>query len=139
MQRVGAPVQLAFRVNRSHRLSEFTSYVQLPHAPAADVSLIIASEAIDSAQFAARQVEFIRHVFGYIAYLREQARETPVSDAFLPAFVTLLEVLQLNAPVEADQCAAQLIRIMKVTFPDLDFDAAQILEPSIANSKRPDA
>lgn len=120
-------------------MSEFTPYVRLPHAPVADVSLTIASESIDSAQFAARQVEFIRHLFGHTAYLREHARATPVSDAFLPVFVTLLEVLQLNAPDESRQCAAQLIQIMKVNFPDLDFDAVEILAPAVVHSERPDA
>ncbi|EJO59661.1 hypothetical protein BURMUCF2_B0271 [Burkholderia multivorans CF2] len=38
-------------------------------------------------EFAAHQIEFIQRVFSYSAYLREHARETPVSDSFLIAFV----------------------------------------------------
>ncbi|CAE6734387.1 hypothetical protein R69927_02271 [Paraburkholderia domus] len=120
-------------------MSDFTSYVRLPHTLTADKPSIVASGSIDDDQFAARQVEFVRHLFGYCTYLHEHARTTPVSDAFLAVFVMLLEVLELNAPIEARQCATQLARIMQVTFPGLEVETKQILDSAIAKSKRPDA
>lgn len=120
-------------------MSDFTSYVRLPHTLTFDKSSIVASGSIDDDQFAARQIEFVRHLFGYCTYLREHARATPVSDAFLAVFVMLLEVLELNAPIEARQCAKQLAQIMQVTFPDLEVEMIQILDSAIAESKRFDA
>jgi hypothetical protein len=94
---------------------------------------------MDDAQFEARQVEFIRHLFGYCAYLREHGRAAPVSDAFLAVLVKLLEVLELNAPSEARQCAAQLARIMQVTVPDLDVLSSPIIASRMAESTGPEA
>lgn len=93
---------------------------------------------MDDAQFEARQVDFIRHLFGYCAYLREHGRENPVSDAFLPVLVKLLEVLELNAASEARQCASQLIRIMQVTFPDLGAPPHMVIASEMAGSKSPE-
>jgi hypothetical protein len=104
------PLSSVLSHNRSPRLNDLTSYVRLPHMPASLKLLTVASEPIDDDQFSARQIEFIRQLFGYSAYLREHARTTPVSDAFLPAFVMLLEVMELNSALEARQCAAQLPR-----------------------------
>ena len=99
-------------------MNHLTSYVRLPPLRTSEETLTIASEPIDENQFAARQIEFVRHLFGYRAYLREQTRATPTSDAFLPVLVMLLETLELNSPVEARQCVAQLTQIMPVIFSD---------------------
>lgn len=120
-------------------MSDFTSYVRLPHTLTVDKSLIVASDSIDENQFAAHQVEFVRHLFGYCTYLREHARTTPMSDAFLAMFVMLLEVLELNAPIEARQCATHLVRIMQVTFPNLEVETTEMLNSASAESKRSDA
>jgi hypothetical protein len=72
---------------------------------------------LDDEQFAAQQIEFIKLLFGYIAYLREHSRETPVADAFLSTFVNLLETMQANAPDEARSCALKLQQIIGVLFP----------------------
>jgi hypothetical protein len=120
-------------------LSEFTPYVRLPHTLTVDKPSVVASGSIDDDQFAAHQVEFVRQLFGYCTYLREHARTTPVSDAFLAVFVMLLEVLELNAPIETRQCITELGRIMQVTFPGLEVETKQILDSTIAGSKRSDA
>jgi len=120
-------------------LSDNTSYVRLPHTLTADRTLTVASAPMDDAQFEAHQVDFIRHLFGYCAYLREHGRETPVSDAFLPVLVKLLEVLELNAPSEARQCAAQLTRIMQVTFPDLGALSRTVIASEMVESKSSDS
>ncbi len=129
------PLDIAFRYNRSLRLNDLTSYVRLPHGHDSVNPLTVASEPMDDDQFSARRIEFIRHLFGYSAYLREHARATPVSDAFLPVFVMLLEVLELNAPIEARQCVAQLTQVIRVTFPGLDVDPVQALETAITELK----
>lgn len=120
-------------------MSDFPSYVRLPHGLTGDQSLIVASASIDDDQFAGRRVEFVCHLFGYCNYLREHARATPVSDAILVVFVMLLEVLELNAPAEARQCAKQLAQIMQLTFPDLEMELIQNLGSVVAESKRSDA
>ena len=97
-------------------MSEFSS-IRLPVALHALASDAIVSDALDGEQFAARQVEFIKDLFGYVAYLRERSRATPVADAFLATFVNLLEALELNAPGEAQACAVQLQQIIPVIFP----------------------
>jgi hypothetical protein len=51
----------------------------------------------------------------------------------------LLEVLELNAPIETRQCITELGRIMQVTFPGLEVETKQILDSTIAGSKRSDA
>ena len=81
-------------------MSEFR-YIRLPivlhpHAPE-----VHASESLDDEQFAVQQVAFIKALFGYVAYLRECSRETPIADAFLSTFVNLLETLEANGPGEA--------------------------------------
>ncbi|MFM0610221.1 hypothetical protein PQR05_37610 [Paraburkholderia sediminicola] len=120
-------------------MNDSTSYVRLPHTLTSANPLTVASEPIDGDQFSARQIELVRHLFGYCAYLREHARTTPMSDAFLPVFVLLLEVLELNAPLEARQCVAQLSQVIRVTFPDLEVDTAQAMESAIAELKRSEA
>ncbi|MGA7777601.1 MAG: hypothetical protein WCA85_07785 [Paraburkholderia sp.] len=81
-----------------------------------------AAKALDTAQFDARQVEFIQAVFGYAAYLSRNDRETPVVDAFLATFVNLLETMPANAPGEASACALRLQRIIDVIFPTAGSD-----------------
>lgn len=131
---LATPIQLLLR-EPEFRLSDLTSYVRLPHTLTSDKPTI-ASVPIDEDQFAARQIDFVRHLFGYCAYLREHDRTTPVSDAFLPVFVMLLEVLELNSPLEARQCAVQLSQIIAVTFPDLQIDTTRILESAIAEIRK---
>lgn len=100
-------------------MSDLTTYVRLP-AALSDKRLAVVPPSIDDDEFAAQQIEFIRQVFSYGAYLREHKRETPVSDAFLTAFVNLVEAMDTNAPGDARRCVAQLQDIFRVVFPELD-------------------
>ncbi|MBB3261727.1 hypothetical protein F4827_006649 [Paraburkholderia bannensis] len=94
-------------------------YVALPHTLATKQTVTIPSGPLDDAQFAAHELEFVRHLFGYADFLRNCSRETPVSDAFLPVLVMLLEIIDLNAPLEARRCVSQLKQILEITFPDV--------------------
>jgi hypothetical protein len=71
----------------------------------------------DDEQFIARQIEFIRYVFGRSEFLHAHARATPRSDAFLSAMVTLIDVLVENDPVEGEHCVAQLRNVLDAVFP----------------------
>lgn len=101
-------------------MSDSPDYVRLPHTLGADKPLVLADASLTDEQFIERQREFVKHLFGYCTLLRERSREMPVSDAFLPVFVMLFEVLDLNAPDESRYCATQLHQIMQVLFPGLD-------------------
>jgi hypothetical protein len=105
-----------------------TSYIRLPSA-LSDAPLLVLPPSLDDDEFAAHQVEFIQRVFGYCEFLRAHSRETPVSDAFLAAFVNLFEVMHTNAPEDAHRCAAQLQEILRVVFPGLEPDARPPVEP----------
>lgn len=96
-----------------------TSYIRLPSA-LSDAPLLVLPPPLDDDEFAAHQVEFIQRVFGYCEFLRAHSRETPVSDAFLAAFVNLFDVMNINAPEDARRCAAQLRDILRVVFPGPD-------------------
>ena len=100
-------------------MTEPTPYVTLPHTLVARQAVAIPAGPLDEGQFAAHELEFVRCLFGYSEYLRTGSRETPVSDAFLSVLVMLLETIDLNAPLEARRCAAQLKQIVDVMFPDL--------------------
>lgn len=91
--------------------------VRLPWVLNAHGVEVDACGALDTDQFDARQVEFIQAVFGYSVFLSQNARETPVADAFLATFVNLLETMQANAPSEASACALRLQQIIGVIFP----------------------
>jgi hypothetical protein len=106
-----------------------TSYIRLPSA-LSDAPLVVLPPSLDDDEFAAHQVEFIQRVFGYCEFLRARSRETPVSDAFLAAFVNLFEVVNTNAPEDARRCAGQLQEILRVVFPGLDLDAQPPVEPA---------
>jgi len=105
-----------------------TSYIRLPSALSA-AALVVLPPSLDDDEFAAHQVEFIQRVFGYCEFLRAHSRETPVSDAFLAAFVNLFEVMNTNAPEDAHRCAAQLQQILHVVFPGLDSNGRPPVEP----------
>lgn len=98
-----------------------TSYVRLP-AGLVDHRVAVVSRVLDDDEFAAQQIEFIKHVFGYCAYLSEHARETPVSDAFLAVFVNLFEAIDANAPEDARRCAKQLMIVLQAVFPGFECD-----------------
>jgi hypothetical protein len=100
-------------------LTDPIRYVALPHTLATKQTVTIPSGPLDDAQFAAYELEFVRHLFGYADFLRNCSRETPVSDAFLPVLVMLLEIIDLNAPLEARRCVSQLKQILEITFPDV--------------------
>jgi hypothetical protein len=104
-------------------MSQFTS-VRLPVALNSLGPEVCASESMDTEEFEARQVEFVQAVFGYAAFLTENARETPVADAFLATLVNLLETMQANAPGEASACALRLQQVIGVIFPRTEFDAS---------------
>jgi hypothetical protein len=103
------------------RMSDSPSYIRLPSALSGK-PLAVVSPSLDDDQFAAHQVEFIRHVFGYCAYLRERSRETPMSDAFLSVFVNLFDAMDANAPDDARRCAGQLLKIFRVVIPEFDLE-----------------
>ncbi|MFM0290909.1 hypothetical protein [Paraburkholderia megapolitana] len=100
-------------------MSDITNYIRLPSA-LSDKRLMTVPSSIDDDEFAAHQIEFVRHVFSYCAHLHEHARETPVSDAFLAVFVNLFEVMDTNAPDDARRCALQLREVFRVIFPELE-------------------
>jgi hypothetical protein len=100
-------------------MSDYRPYIRLPIHMFTGRPSILISEAHDDEQFAAHEVEFVRHLFGRCAYLREHSRTTPVSDAFLSVFVNLIDILEANAPSEARKCVTQLRQVIKVVFPDL--------------------
>lgn len=100
-------------------MSDSPSYVRLPFS-LSDRPLAVIPASLDDDEFAAHQVEFIKHVFGYCAYLREHRRETPVSDAFLSVFVNLFEAMDANAPGDARRCAGQLLKVFRVVVPGFD-------------------
>jgi hypothetical protein len=102
-------------------MNDTSSYVRLP-AGLVERRLAVIPLALDDDEFAAQQIEFIKHVFGYCVYLREHARETPVSDAFLAVFVNLFEAIDANAPEDARRCATQLVGVLQVVFPGFDCD-----------------
>jgi hypothetical protein len=103
-------------------MSDTPSYIRLPYA-LSDRPLAVIPPSLDDDQFAAQQVEFIKHVFGYCAYLREHSRETPVSDAFLSVFVNLFDAMDANAPGDARRCAGQFLKILRVVVPEFDIEA----------------
>lgn len=102
-------------------MNDSSSYVRLP-AGLSNRLLAVAPSPLGDDEFAAQQIEFIRHAFGHCAYLREHAREAPVCDAFLGVFVNLFEAMDVNAPEEARRCAVQLRAILQVVFPGFDCD-----------------
>lgn len=102
-------------------MTDFFSYIKLP-AGLSDRNLTLVPESLDDDQFAARQIEFVRHVFGYCSFLSDHERETPVSDAFLTVFVNLFDVMDSNAPDDARRCAGQLMKVLQVIFPDIERD-----------------
>jgi hypothetical protein len=104
-------------------MNDSSQYLRLP-AGLSDRQLAVTPPPLEDDEFAAQQIEFIRHVFGHCAYLREQGRETAVGDAFLSVFVNLFEAMDVNAPEEARRCAAQLRGVLRIVFPGFDSDAA---------------
>ncbi|WP_180970416.1 hypothetical protein [Burkholderia sp. WAC0059] len=102
-------------------MNDSSQYIRLP-AGLSDRLLAVTPSPLEDDEFAAQQIEFIRHVFGHCTYLREQGREAPVGDAFLGVFVNLFEAMDVNAPEEARRCAIQLRGILRVIFPELDCD-----------------
>jgi hypothetical protein len=99
-------------------MNEFSS-IRLPAALHSHAQELRASGTLDEEQFAVQQAEFIKALFGYVAYLRDRSRETPVADVFLSTFVNLLETLEANASDEARGCAMKLLQIIPVIFPGL--------------------
>jgi len=87
-------------------------YIHLPDT-LSNIQSVLASDPLDDDEFVAHQVEFIQKAFGHASFLRSCGRDTPVSDAFLTAFVQLLEVIEVNAPAEAQYCRTQLSLILQ--------------------------
>lgn len=116
-------------------MTDSISYVALPHTLAAKQAVTIPSGPIDDAQFAAHELEFVRHLFGYSDFLRNCSRETPVSDAFLPVLVMLLEIIDLNAPLEARRCVGHLKQILEITFPDVEPGALPDISENAADAQ----
>ena len=102
-------------------MSDEASYVKLPPG-LSDHSLTLVPSSLDEDEFVAHQVEFVRHIFGYCAYLAEHGRETAVSDAFLSVFVNLFDVMDSNVPCDARLCAGQLMKVLYAIFPDVEMN-----------------
>ena len=102
-------------------MNDSSQYIRLPGG-LSDRLLAVTPSPLEDDEFAAQQIEFIRHVFGHCVYLREQGRETPGGDAFLGVFVNLFEAMDVNAPEEARRCAIQLKAILRIIFPGFDCD-----------------
>jgi hypothetical protein len=92
--------------------------IRLPLGFPSEQTTVVADLPHDDEQFAVRQIEFIRHVVGRSEFLRAHDQTTPLSDAFLSAIVTLLDVLVENSPDEAERCVTQLRQILDTTFPN---------------------
>ena len=93
------------------------SSIRLPLGFSSEQASVAAAAPQDDQQFAACQIEFIQHLFGRSQFLQAHARITPLSDTFLSAFVTLIDVLVANDPAEAEHCVMQLRQILDATFP----------------------
>ncbi|WP_179894836.1 MULTISPECIES: hypothetical protein [Burkholderia] len=111
-------------------MSDRPSYIRLPPS-LSDSVLAVVPPSVGDDEFAAHQIEFIQRVFGYSAYLREHARETPVSDSFLIAFVSLLEAIDANAPEDARRCARQLQRILRMLVDEPDGSPPEPAAPPV--------
>ncbi|WP_206955919.1 hypothetical protein [Trinickia acidisoli] len=99
-------------------MTDAQRHIRLPISFLPNQSSVVAAPPQDDEQFAVRQVEFIQQLFGRGEYLRTRSRGTPVSDAFLSAFITLLDVLAENTSAdEANQCVRQLRHVLGVAFP----------------------
>ncbi|WP_236862297.1 MULTISPECIES: hypothetical protein [Burkholderia] len=85
-------------------------------------------DAQDDETFAAKQVEFIRALYGHALYLRTCGREVAVGDAFLAGIVNVLEALELNSPDEAQQCLSRLKQIIDVVFSRRPTDGMEVSE-----------
>ncbi|WP_414447056.1 hypothetical protein AB4851_10035 [Burkholderia sp. 22PA0099] len=86
-------------------------------------------------EFSASQVDFIHNVFAYAEHLREHGRSTPLSDAFLGAFVGLLEVIDMNSREDAVRCTSQFREIVALLVPDATPDAEPAGAPPAPPSK----
>ena len=95
--------------------------IRLPLGFPSDLPSVVAEGPQDDEQFAHRQVEFIRQLFGRSEYLRAHGATTPVSDAYVSAFIALFDVLIVNAPSETQQCATQLRRVLDLVVPAPEF------------------
>ena len=100
-------------------MNDRASYIRLPSS-LSDRPLLVLPQSLNDDEFVAHQIEFIQRIFGYGTFLGSAGRETPVSDAFLAAFVNLLDVMEANAPDDARRCADQLRGILKVIFPEAE-------------------
>ncbi|MCA8171556.1 MULTISPECIES: hypothetical protein [Burkholderia] len=68
--------------------------------------------------FSTAQIEFMQQVFAYAEHLRVAGRPTPLSDAFLGAFVGLFEVIDMNSREDALRCAWQFREIVTLLVPN---------------------
>ncbi|WP_157659621.1 hypothetical protein [Burkholderia ubonensis] len=98
-------------------MSDALSPIRLPLGFPSKHAAVVAAPPQNDEQFTASEIEFIRHLFGRSQFLRAHARATPLSDSFLAAIVTLIDVLVENEPTEAEHCAAQLRKILDAVLP----------------------
>jgi len=96
-------------------MDDHLPFIRLPLS-LSDEGNVVASTALDDDEFKTHKVQFIQAVFGYGAFLQARGRQSPLSDAFLAVFVGLLEVLELNAPGEAEQCRSHLQLLLERVF-----------------------
>ena len=100
-------------------MTSFHTHIRLPIGPLGGAPLPTLAEPVSEADFVLRQRDFIQQVFGHCTYLRNSARTTPVSDAFLSVLVNLIDVLDANAPDDACRCVQQLVRVLQTVSPQL--------------------
>lgn len=100
-------------------MTSFHTHIRLPIGPLGGSPLLLLAEPVSDADFVLRQRDFIQQVFGHCTYLRNCARTTPVSDAFLSVLVNLIDVLDANAPDDACRCVQQLVKVLQTVSPQL--------------------
>ncbi|MBJ9679014.1 MULTISPECIES: hypothetical protein [Burkholderia] len=97
-------------------MNDKASYFQIP-TPTFQRALAIVPAPIDDEAFAAHLVDFSRYVFAHAEHLRVYQRTTPLSEAFLGAFVGLLEIVEMNSPEDATRCMARFREIVATPAP----------------------
>jgi len=96
-------------------MDDHPPFIRLPLSLSNEDDLV-ASTALDDDEFKTHKIKFIQATFGYAAFLQARGRQSALSDAFLAVFVGLLEVLEANAPGEAQQCRSQLQLLLEQVF-----------------------
>ncbi|WP_414449833.1 hypothetical protein AB4851_28925 [Burkholderia sp. 22PA0099] len=115
-------------------MSDPRSYFRLPASLSQQTVAAVPAPITDD-EFSASQLDFVRDVFAYAAHLREHGRPTPLSDAFLGAFVGLLEAIDMNSREDTLRCTSQFREIVTLLMPDAAPDAEPAAAPAAPPTK----